>query len=123
MTKAKGLFRFTELLAAVVNFPAGQRSFTFGDCWMFLSSQILQLNWSEALENRALRRTFGPKWDKIRWECRKLHKEELNDLYSPNISRVITIRKIRWWRRMASSYSKYGQEERCIQGFGGVGKT
>ena len=63
---------------------------------MFLTSQILQLNSSEALENRALRRTFGAKRDKIRWECRKLHKEELNDLYSPNISRVITIRKMKW---------------------------
>ena len=89
---------------------------------MFLTSQILQLNSSEALENRALRGTFGLKRDKIRWECRKLHKEELNDLYSPNISRVITIRKIRWGRREAGSYSKYGREERCIQGFGGGGK-
>jgi len=47
-------------------------------------------------ENRALKRTFGPKRDKIRWECRKLHKEELNDLYSPNISRMITSRRTRW---------------------------
>ena len=31
-------------------------------------------------ENRVLRRIFGPKRDKVRWECRKLHTEELNDL-------------------------------------------
>jgi hypothetical protein len=43
-------------------------------------------------ENRALRRIFGPKRDKTKGECRKLCKEELNDLYSPNISRVITSR-------------------------------
>ena len=92
---------------------------------MFLTSQILQLNSSEALENRALRRTFGPKRDKIRWECRKLHKEELNDLYSPNISRVITIRKMKWgagWRVHTASIGKRRGEERCIQGLGGGGK-
>jgi hypothetical protein len=41
-------------------------------------------------ENRVLRRIFGPKRDKVRKEWRKLHNEELNDLYfSPNIVRVI----------------------------------
>jgi len=30
-------------------------------------------------ENRALRRIFGPKWDDITGEWRKLHNEELND--------------------------------------------
>ena len=41
-------------------------------------------------ENRALRRIFGPKRDKVTGEWRKLHIEELNDLYcSPNIIRVI----------------------------------
>ena len=37
-------------------------------------------------ENRVLRRIFGPKWDEVRGEWRKLHIEELNDLYSsPNM--------------------------------------
>jgi hypothetical protein len=37
-----------------------------------------------------LRRVFGPKRDEITREWRKLHNEELNDLYSsPNIVRVI----------------------------------
>jgi len=41
-------------------------------------------------ENRVLRTIFGPKRDEVTWEWRKLHKEELNDLYcSPNIARVI----------------------------------
>ena len=41
-------------------------------------------------ENRVLRRIFGSKRDGVTGEWRKLHKEELNDLYSsPNIVRVI----------------------------------
>jgi hypothetical protein len=39
-------------------------------------------------ENRALRRIFGPKRDEVTREWRKLHSEELHDLYSwPNLFR------------------------------------
>jgi len=49
------------------------------------------------LENRVLRRIFGPKRDEVAGEWRKLHNEELNDLYSsPNIVRVIKSRRMRW---------------------------
>jgi hypothetical protein len=48
-------------------------------------------------ENRMLRRIFGPKRDEVTGEWRKLHNEELNDLYSsPTIVRVIKSRTIRW---------------------------
>jgi len=41
-------------------------------------------------ENRVLRSIFGPKRDEVTREWRKLHNEELNDMYSsPNIFRVI----------------------------------
>jgi hypothetical protein len=46
-------------------------------------------------ENRVLRRIFGPKRDEVTGERRKLHNEELNDLYSsPNIVRVIKTRRM-----------------------------
>jgi len=48
-------------------------------------------------ENRVLRRVFGPKRDEVTGEWRKLHNEELSDLYSlPNIVRVVKSRKMRW---------------------------
>jgi hypothetical protein len=47
-------------------------------------------------ENRVLRRIFGPRRDEVTREWRKLHNEELSDLYcSPIIVRVIKSRKIR----------------------------
>jgi len=49
------------------------------------------------LENRVLRRIFGSKRDEATGEWRKLHNEELNDLYfSPNIVRVIKSRRMGW---------------------------
>ena len=47
--------------------------------------------------NRVLRRVFGPKRDEVTGEWRKLHNEELNELYSLlNIVRVVKSRRMRW---------------------------
>jgi hypothetical protein len=48
-------------------------------------------------ENKVLRRIFGPKRDEVTGEWRKLHNEELNDLYSLlNIVWVVKSRRMRW---------------------------
>jgi hypothetical protein len=49
-------------------------------------------------KNRVLRRIFGPGRDKVTRILRKVHNEELNDLYSSlNILRVIKSRRMRRW--------------------------
>jgi hypothetical protein len=47
-------------------------------------------------ESRVLRKVFGPKRDEVTGEWRKLHNEELNDLYSSNIVRVVKSRRLKW---------------------------
>jgi hypothetical protein len=51
----------------------------------------------KVFENRVLRRIFGPRRDEGRGEWRKLHNEQLDDVYcSPNTVRVIKSRRMRW---------------------------
>jgi hypothetical protein len=59
-------------------------------------------------ENRVLRRIFGLKRDEVTGEWRKLHFEELRDLYSsPSIIRIIKLRMMRW----AGHVARMGGEE------------
>jgi hypothetical protein len=52
--------------------------------------------------HRLMRRIFRPKRDEVTGEWRKLHNEEVDDLYfSPNIVRVIKSRRIRWAEHVA----------------------
>jgi hypothetical protein len=52
-------------------------------------------------ENRALRKIFGPKRAEVTGEWRKVHNEELNDLFSSPSIRVSKSRRIRWARHVA----------------------
>jgi len=62
-------------------------------------------------ENMVRRRIFGPRRDEVTGEWRRLHNEELNDLYSsPNKVRVIKLRRMRW----AGHVARMGEERGCI---------
>jgi hypothetical protein len=72
-------------------------------------------------QNRVLRRIFGPKRDEVTGDWRKLHNEELHNLYNlPNIIRIIKSRRIRRAghvtrierRGMHTGYCWEGQKER-----------
>jgi len=61
--------------------------------WSFTVREERRLR---VFESRVLRRIFGTKRDEVTGELRKLHNEELNDLYcSLNIIRVIKSRRMR----------------------------
>jgi hypothetical protein len=58
-------------------------------------------------ENRVLRRIFGPKRDEVTGERRKLHNEELCDLYSlPDLIRMMKSRSMRWAEHLAQMKEK-----------------
>jgi len=62
-------------------------------------------------ENMVLRRIFELRRDEVTGELRRLHNEELNDLYSSlNIVRVIKSRRMRW----AGHVPLMGEERACI---------
>jgi hypothetical protein len=69
-------------------------------------------------ENKVLRRIFGPKRDGVTGGWRKLHNEELHDLYSsPSIIRIIKSRRRRW----AGHVARMGEKRNAYRLL--VGKT
>ena len=63
-----------------------------------------------------LRRILGPRRDKVTGEWRRLHNEELNDLYClPSIVQVIKSRRMRW----AGHVAHMGEERGGVQGLAG----
>jgi hypothetical protein len=88
---------------------------------IFLTYQCCLPTWSLTLreeyrlrlfENRVLRRILRPKRDEVTGGWRKLHNEELRDLYSlPNIITIIKSRRMRWVghvARMEEKRNAYG---------------
>jgi hypothetical protein len=60
-------------------------------------------------ENRVLRRIFGPRRDEVTGGWRKLHNEELHDLYSsPSIIRITKSRRMRWVGHVTRMGKKLG---------------
>jgi hypothetical protein len=69
-------------------------------------------------ENRVLRRIFGSKRDEVTGEWRKMHSEELHNLYSyPDITRQVKSRRMRW----AGHVARMGEERKVYTVL--VGKT
>jgi hypothetical protein len=63
-------------------------------------------------ESVVLRRVFGPRRDEVAEDWRRLHNEDLNDLYcSPNIVRVIKSRRMRWAGHVALMGGETGGKE------------
>jgi hypothetical protein len=73
------------------------------------------------------RRIFGPKRDETTVEWRKLHNEELHDLYcSPSIIRVIKSRRMRWAGHIARAGERRGAYRVVVgkpEGKGPLGET
>jgi hypothetical protein len=63
-------------------------------------------------ENRVLRKIFGPKRDEVTGEWRKLHNEELHNLYSsPDIIRQVKSRRM-WW---TGQVARIGEERKMYK--------
>jgi hypothetical protein len=71
-------------------------------------------------ENRVLRRIFGPKRDEVTGEWRRLHNKELCALYSsPNIIRVIKLRRLSWAGHVARMGERRGAHRLLVGKPGG----
>jgi hypothetical protein len=81
-----------------------------------LGLTLKEKNALRVFENRVLRKIFGPKRDEVTGEWRRLHNEELYDLYSsPNIIRVIKSRGISWAGHEARMVDRRGASRVLVE--------
>jgi hypothetical protein len=79
---------------------------------MSLSLTLREEHRRRVFDNRVLRRIFGPKGDEVTGELKKLHNEELHNLYSsPNIIRQIKSRRMMW----AGHVARMGEERKVYR--------
>jgi hypothetical protein len=72
-----------------------------------LSLALREKHRLRVFENRVLRKLFGQKRDEVTRDWRKLHNEELHNLYSsPNVTRIIRSRSMRWAGHVARMKAK-----------------
>ena len=87
-------------------------NYNFPDCLVWVWNSVAHMREERRLrvfDNRVLRRIFGPKRDEVTGEWRKLHSEELNDLYCwPNNFRVIKSRRVGWAGHVACMVGRRG---------------
>jgi hypothetical protein len=83
-------------------------------------SESWPLTWREEIrlrvfENKVLRRIFGPKRVEVTGEWRRLHNKELYAVYSsPNIIRVIKLRRLRWAGHVARMGARRGAHRALV---------
>jgi hypothetical protein len=84
----------------------------FGLWFAFWSLTLREEHRLGVFENRVQRRIFEPKRDEVTGEWRKLHNEELHDLYSSSsITRIIKARRKRW----AGHVARMGEEKNAYR--------
>jgi hypothetical protein len=83
-------------------------NFSCGSVWSLTLREEHRLR---VLENRVLRRIFGSERDEVTGGWRKLHNEELHNLYSsPSIIRMTKSRRIRWAGHVARMHIGFWRE-------------
>jgi hypothetical protein len=79
------------------------------ETWSLTLREVQRLG---VFENRMLRKIFGPKTDEVIGSWRKLHNEELHNLYcSPSIIRIIKSRRMRW----AGQVARVGEKKNLVR--------
>ena len=104
-TSLCGAYLYTSVLALLCKFCTDMGLTTL---WLIVAGRERKLR---VFENMVLRRILEPRRDEVTGEWRRLHNEELNDLYSsPNTVRVIKSRRMRW----AGHVARMGEERGCM---------